>query len=811
METLRLDLKHALRLLLAHRSITVIAVLTLAMGIGVNTTVFTMLKGIALRPLPGVRAADDLVVLLTTSRSGERGPMNFHDYLDVRDRSRTLAGIAGTFPVAMTIGRSDAAERVWGELVTGNLFRVLGVRPLLGRLITEDDDRGEGAPVAAISYELWQRKYRGDPHVIGQPLQVGTRVLTIVGVTPRDYRGSMVGLGLHVFVPIRMQPRLMPMGNFIDRVERDNHWLMTLGRVKPGVGVEQARAEVKVLSDQIKAEHPNDFLNEAAMLVPLRQSPYGAQAVLLPVFTVSMIMVGLVLLVACANLSNILLARAAVRRQEIAVRMATGATRGRIVRQLLTESMLLAMLGGAAALLICLWAARFLNGVELPLQYPVVVNARFDGLVFLFTAAVSVCCGIVFGLWPAWQSSQTAVGPALIDARSTMRFRRSWVRSGLLVGQVAVSLALLVAAALVVRSQAQAVRIDPGFDPSGVNLFAMDVAQSGYDANTGSVLYRNIAREVSALPGVQSASLAFQLPLVVVGMMTRGVDVDGYRPATSEDMNFGFNAVSEDYFATMRIPVVSGRAFDDRDDASAPKVVIVNVPFARRYWPGQDPIGRAVRIAGESYRVIGVVREIKYVSVTEDPRPYVYVSLAQNYMPQVTLHVRSSGDASTEQQRVRAAVRRVDAALPLFDVRSLQTQIDMSLGAFAIATLFLGAAGVQALLLAAIGIYGVVSFSVAQRTREIGIRVAIGATPAHVLRLVMSQGFGLSVLGVVVGAALALASSRILVGVLYGVAPRDPLTLAAVAASLLTVAIIACWVPARRALRVDPTTALRYE
>jgi macrolide transport system ATP-binding/permease protein len=811
METLSLDLKHALRLLLAHRSITAIAVLTLAMGIGVNTTVFTMLKGIALRPLPGVRAADDLVVLLTTSRSGERGPMNFHDYLDVRDRSRTLAGVAGTFPVAMTIGKGDAAERVWGELVTGNLFRVLGVSPLVGRLITEDDDRGEGASVAAISYALWQRKYHGDPGVIGQPLQVGTRVLTIVGVTPRDYRGSMVGLGLHVFVPIRMQPQLMPMGNFIDRIERDNHWLMTLGRVKPGVDLEQARAEVKVLSDQIRAEHPNDYLGEAAMLVPLRQSPYGAQAVLLPVFTVSMIMVGLVLLVACANLSNILLARAMVRRQEIAIRMATGATRARIVRQLLTESLLLAMVGGAAALLICLWSARFLNGVELPLQYPVVVNARFDGLVFLFTAAVSVCCGIVFGLWPAWQSSQTAVGPALIDARSTMRFRRSWVRSGLLVGQVAVSLALLVAAALVVRSQAQAVRVNPGFDPSGVNLFAMDVSQSGYDANTGPVLQRQIVREVSALPGVQSASFAFQLPLVVVGMMTRGVDVDGYRPATSEDMNFGFNAVSENYFVTMHIPVVSGRGFEDRDDASAPKVVVVNAPFARRYWPGQDPIGRTVRIGGESHRVIGVVREIKYVNVTEDPRPYVYVSLAQNYMPQVTLHVRSSGDASAEQQRVRAAVRRIDAALPLFDVRPLQTQIDVSLGAFAIATLFLGAAGVQALLLAAIGIYGVVSFSVAQRTREIGIRVAIGATPAQVLRLVMSQGFALSVLGVVVGAALALASSRILVGMLYGVAPRDPLTLAAVAASLMAVALVACVVPARRALRVDPTTALRYE
>src|SRR5512138_2849175 len=278
-ETLLQDVRYGARMLIRHRSVSAVAILTLALGIGANTTVFTMLKGIVLRPLPGVRAADELVVLLTTSRSGNRGPMNYRDYVDVRDRNTVLAGVAGTFPVAMTIGRGDAAERIWGELVTGNLFRVLGVSPVLGRLITEDDDRGQGASAAVISYALWQRKYHGDRGVIGQPLQVGTRVLTIVGVTPRDYRGSMVGLGLHVFVPVRMQPELLPMGNFIDRVERDNHWLMTVGRVKPGISFAQARAEVKVLSDQIKTEHPDSYLGDAALLVPLSQSPYGAQAV----------------------------------------------------------------------------------------------------------------------------------------------------------------------------------------------------------------------------------------------------------------------------------------------------------------------------------------------------------------------------------------------------------------------------------------------------------------------------------------------------------------------------------------------------
>jgi putative ABC transport system permease protein len=812
METLLLDLKYGLRTLITNRGVTAIAVITLALGIGANTTVFTMLKGIVLRPLPGVRAADELVVLLTTSVSGERGPMNYHDYVDVRDRSGALDGVAGTFPVALTIGRGENAERVWGELVTGNLFHVLGVSPLLGRLLTDDDDRApRGQPVAVISYALWQRKFKGDPGVIGQPLQVGTRLLTIVGVTPRDYRGSMVGLGLHVFVPLRMQPDLLPMGDLIDRTERDNHWLMTLGRVKPGISFEQARASVTLLSDQLKRQYPNESLNEHARLVPLRESPYGAQAVLLPVFTVSMVMVGLVLLVACANLSNILLARATVRRQEMVVRLAMGASRWRVIRQLLTEAMLLSLLGGIAALLLSLWASEFFGGLEIPLQYPVVVNASVDGLVLLFTTLASVLCGVVFGLMPAWQSSHLSLAPALTDARSTLRFRRSWLRSVLLVSQVAVSLALLIAAALVVRSQTGVARADLGFDSAGVTLFAIDLAQSGYDFKTGPTFYQNVLREVSAVPGVQSASLAFQLPLVVVGMLTRGVEVDGYTPGPREDMNFGYNMVSERYFDTMRIPVVRGRAFEPRDSADAEKVAVVNEPFARRYFQDRDAIGRTIRVSGDRYRIVGIVRPIKYVSVTEEPRPYVYLPLGQFYTPQTTLHVRGAGDAAMVQRSVRAAIRRVDDTLPLFDVRPLESQVDVSMGTFDVATLFLSAAGLQALLLAAIGIYGVVAFSVAQRTREIGVRIALGATRARVLRLIMGQGVALTMIGVILGVLMALASTRLLGDVLYEIDPRDPFTFIVTAAGLLIVAIVACWIPARRALGVDPISALRYE
>ncbi|HEV8693013.1 MAG TPA: ABC transporter permease, partial [Lysobacter sp.] len=349
MDTLWQDVKYGARMLAKSRGVTMIAIVTLALGIGANTTVFTMLKGIILRPLPGVRAADELVVILTTSRSGSEWPMNVLDYKDIRDRNEVLAGIAGTFPAALTLGTGEKAERVWGEIVTGNLFQVLGVRPALGRLLTPDDDRVPGgSPVAVISHSLWQRKFGGDPGVIGKPLQVGTRTLTIIGVTESGYRGSMVGLSLHVFVPLMMQREVLPIGNLIESRERDNHWLLTLGRIRTGITFKQARAALHLLGGQLGQDYPDATLQERALLVPLSHSPYGSQSVLFPVFSVTMIVVGIVLLVACANLTNIMLARATVRRQEIAVRLAIGAGRGRLIRQLLTESLLLSLLGGAA-------------------------------------------------------------------------------------------------------------------------------------------------------------------------------------------------------------------------------------------------------------------------------------------------------------------------------------------------------------------------------------------------------------------------------------------------------------------------------
>ncbi len=812
METLWQDVKYGARMLLKHRGVTLIAVLTLALGIGANTTVFTMLKGILLRPLPGVRGADELAVVLTTSRSGEQWPMNYFDYKDLRDHNDVLSGIAGSFPVPLTIGSGEKAERVWGEIVTGNMFELLGVRPALGRLLTVDDDKIPGGhPVAVISDSLWRRKFGGDPGIIGKPMQVGTVSMTVTGVTEREYRGSMVGLSLHVFVPMMMQREALPLGNLIESNARDNHWLLTLARRKPGVTFEQARAAVRGFGQQLDREYPDPIILDRALLVPLSKSPYGSQSVLFPVFSVAMIVAGVVLLVACANLSNIMLARATVRRQEVAVRLALGAGRRRLIRQLLTESVLLSLLGGAAALLVSLWAGDHFSGLKIPSPYPVVLEARFDVLVFGFALLVSALSGIIFGLAPAWQSSKVALAPALQDARSSAQFRKSWLRTGLLVGQVAVSLALLVCATLMIQTRANVERVNPGFDSENVNLFGFDLRQSGYDAKSGRAFYRDVLERVAALPGVESASLAAQLPLLVVGMPSRGASVEGYVPQKNEDMNFGYNMVSAGYFENMRIALREGRFFDSRDNETAPKVVIVSEPFARRYWPGTSAVGRILTTNGEARQVVGVVKEVKYLRLTEEPRPYIYLPLEQNYTGQVTLHVRAHGDAASAQTAVQRAIHGLDAALPVFDVRTLRQHMAFSLGTYRLATQFLSVAGLQALFLAAIGIYGVIAFSVAQRTREIGIRMALGAQPGQVLRLVMGQGFALALAGVALGVAIALASTRILASLLYGIGARDPLTIIAVASGLLVVALAACWVPARRAMRVSPLVALRYE
>ena len=810
MDSLWQDLRYAIRVLRKNPGFTLVATLILALGIGANTTIFSMLKGVILRPLPGVPHADQIVDVLMYSRGGEPWPVSYPDYKDMRDRNTVFTSLSAETLQTMNFTMNRKPERVEGELVTGNMFEMLGVKAERGRLLTADDDRAPGAsPVVALSYAFWKSRFGGDPDIAGKTMRIGQQSFTIVGVAPRGYQGGVVGVAAQLFVPITMQAQLM--NGEISLESRDTHWLFVQGRLKPGVTMAQAQAAMDVIGAQISKEYPNTEIARRAAAVPISKFPFGSQQYLLPVLTAGLAVVGIVLLVACANVASLMLAKAAGRQREMAVRMAVGASRGRLVRQLLTESILLSLIGGAAALLLSLWPAGFLSQVRVPTPVPIVIDTSFDSLVFGFTFLMALASGIVFGLAPALQSSKVTLVPALKEDTGNWLFGRSRMRSALLVGEIALSLGLLIGAVLVWRSQASAAKINPGFDAHNVQLLSIDLDSSAYPEARGRQFDAQLLERVRALPGVQSVSLAHRLPLAVIESESREFKPEGYVSRPSEDLNLEYNKISPGYFATLRIPMIEGRDFGAQDTADATQVAIVNRTFAARYWPNQDPIGRKIEMTPGSVTVVGVVADIKYLEIEEAPTPYVYFPLSQHYAGDVTLHVRSAGDPAALLPTIEAQVRALDPDLPVFGAETLSEQTRFSMIGFYLAEDFLGGAGLQGLLLAAVGIYGVIAFSVTQRTREIGIRMALGAKPRDVFALVMGQGFRLALIGVALGLCLAVAVSGLLKNLLYGVSPHDPLTFAGVTIFLVAVALVASFLPARRAMKIAPMEALRYE
>ena len=808
------DLKFAFRQLLKNPGFTAVAVLTLALGIGANTAAFSWIQTVLLRSVPAVAESDRLVVIAPRHVSGNLiDTMSYPDLKDLDAHKELFAGIVASqyAPVSMTTGSEP--EWVWAQCVTANFFDVLGVRPVLGRtFLPEEESAPGGHPVVVLSHAFWQRRFSGDSNLIGRTLTLNRHAFTIVGVAAPGFRGTMGGLAFDLWAPVMMREPLLPGGwNPGIFQARNNRWLHTIGRLAPGVSVRQARTAVEILARQWEQEYPSTNRDIHFALVPMWKSPWGAPGVLMPVLSVMFAVTCLVLLIVAANIANLLLVRATQREREIAVRLAVGASRVRVIRQLLTESVLLAVLGAAAGVPCAMWLVDLTQDLFPVVFLPVVLAPHLDvrALVFMLLAALGV--GVLFGLAPAWQSTRPNLCIALKEGRG-IAGGRHWLRSSLVAAEIALALLLLISAGLCFQSFRQARRMNPGFDPAGVLLANIRLGVHGYSDQDGKLFYRKLLERLRPLPGVESVSLGDYVPLGPEGGSSTRVSAEGYVPQPNEYMSLPFNTVSPGYFETLHIPLIEGRDFSARDDASAPGAIIINEIVARRFWPGQSPLGRRITIFGNrEMTVIGVAGNAKVRWLNEPARGFFYIPLEQFYSPNMNIHLRTPAHPVALADAVRREVRALDPAvqpaitLPMADVT------DFSVLTYRVAASVLTVLGATALLLAVIGIYGVMAFVVNQRTQEIGIRMALGAAKGDVLRLVLGQGARLALIGVAAGLVCALAATRLLSSVLVGVSAVDPLTFGAASLLLVAVALMACYLPALRAAKVDPMKALRYE
>jgi macrolide transport system ATP-binding/permease protein len=810
------DLRFGFRMLLKNPGFTFIAVLTLALGIGANTAIFTLLDKVLIRTLP----VEQPHQLVTFVRDGGGAPAIFSYplYADLRDRNEVLSGMVAYSQMPFSLSDGSQSERVIAQIVSGNYFAVLGVRPALGRVFLPEEDRTPGThPVIVIGHGLWQRRFDADPAVIGKTLSLNGYRYTVVGVAPSEFTGTTRGTVNDVYVPIMMQAQTGPRRNgFLDN--RNAGWLQLIGRLKPGVSREQAQAALSILAEEPGQTSPGAkgsgiSANRIFLMDGSRGHTDRIKDLSLPL-KLLMGVVGFVLLIACANVANLLLSRASVRRKEIAVRLAVGAGRWRIVRQLLTESAILSVLGGCGGLLVARWLTGLLLGFQQQTNFvPRAFDGHLDGKALGFTLGVSLLTGIVFGLAPALQASRSDFVAALKEeAPGPGRAARQLsLRNLLVVVQVALSLVVLIGAGLCVKSLRALQAIDPGFEPAKVVTASFDLSQSGYDEPRGRQFIAQLSERVAVLPGVEAVSLA-HIVAFSDGFWISGATPEGYQQQPGERLAFDFNPVSSNYFKTIGARLASGREFTTQDTTDAPRVVMINEATARRYWPGQDAVGkRIIRGGGQFFEVVGVIRDSKEKGLTVDPRPAIYMPLLQSYVPQLTLHVRTATDAQTMLAAVRREFQMLAPTLPIYNLGTLAQQKEGSLYTERLAAALLMLFGLLALSLAAVGIYGVLSYAVTERTREMGIRLALGARPRDLLRLVVGQGMILTLIGLIIGVGASFALTRLMENLLYGVSATDPLTFIVIPLLLAGVALLACWVPARRATRVDPLAALRYE
>jgi predicted permease len=803
------DLRFAVRLLLKSPGFTVIAVLTLAVGIGANTTVFSWMEGILLRPLPEVPRQQDVRVIWGYARDGGLRSLSVPNVRDMQKSLGPLRLVASAITPANLTG-GERPERIWASLITGDAFDVLQVKPALGRgFLPEEDATPNTHPVAVLGYDFWQRRFLGDPKTVGSTIQLNGHPYTVVGVAPRGFIGTEVGLKMDLWVPLAMQPQLQSGGSRLEK--RGNNWLQGIVRLRSGATQAQAQAALDALAIHLEQKYPDSNDGERFRLYPFWDAPSGASGFLRPVLLVLGVMAALVLLLACANVANLLLVRALGRRKEVAIRISLGAGRGRLLAQLMTESLLLVTAAGGLGLLLAVWGSNLLLAAFPPTDAPIVPSFPIDARVVLFAAAVSLATGLVFSLAPAAQLAAPGIALTLRDEGGAVAGGRKGVlRSGLVVAQIIVSCVLLITAGLFVRSLGKADGIDPGFQARNVLLARLDIYPNGYDEPHGKAFYRQLLERLAARPGVEAVTVSTLVPLDFDNWST-SLTVDGYQAAPKEEITVSYYIVGPGYLHTLGVPLAGGRDFTAQDDERAPKAIIINQAMADKYWRGRQALGGRVTIDKKNYSVVGITRTGKYHQLSETPQPLFYIPVLQDYQSGLILHVRTAGDPLRLVDTVRSEVRALNPDIPLATVTTMRQHLRISVFSQRLAAIFLGAFGVLALLLATLGLYSVIRFTVSQRTRELGVRAALGARPGQIACLVVDQGMRLAALGMLVGVGAAFGLTRFLASQLLGVSTTDPLVFATVAVLLVAVSALASWLPAQAAAAVDPNIALRAE
>ena len=811
LEQLWQDIRYALRMLRKSPGFTAVAVLTLALGIGANTAIFSVVYAVLLRPLPFADPGQLVRVFDSNPHDQvEFDGLSYVDFEECREQNHAFTDMAANQAHELTLTGAGEPSVLATNVVTPEIFSVLGVKPLAGRtFLPEDGERG-AAPVVILSENLWRSRFGADPNLVGRSINLDKRPFTVVGIMPAGFRSLLFTPREDIWIPLAQDPLF---GSWMSRPV--GHWMRVIARLRPGVSIAQAQAEMDAMSARLAKESPAQDSGWAIHVEPLRQDIVGDAG---PALLVLLGAVGLVLLIACVNIANLLLSRASSRAREIAVRIALGAGRKRIIRQLLTESAVLGLLGGLTGILLAYWGVHSLITL-LPADLPRAQTIRVDGAVLAFALLLSVAASFVFGLAPSVFAADSSLQTGLKEAagRSGESGGQRRARGFLAVAEIALAMVLLVAAGLLLRSFSMLTSVNPGFNAEHLVKADISLPQFEYSSPEQWTSFSNeLLARVHSEPGLQDSALAAPLPLDE-GNVNLGFEIAGNPPLPPGlNLTADFTSVSPDYFRVMEIPLLRGRFFSEQDSASAPRVTVISEMMARRYFPNQDPLGRQLKFGFRpdddvAREIVGIVGDVRDVSLSQNPGPMMYVPFAQAPFWGGQMVVRSTLSTSSVAASIRAATHEIDKDLPVTDIETLPEALDASVAQPRFRTLLIGLFGGIALLLAAVGIFGVISYSVSRRAHEIGIRMALGATPKHVMRMVLGESAKLVLLGLALGVPAALGLTRFLSTLLFGVHPADPLTFLGVALLLTVVALVASYVPARRAMRVDPLVALRYE